>query len=117
VLFASIAIAAGGATLFLFADSYAASLFAAMLIGVGLAAGFPVVLGCIGDRYPHQSGTAFSTIFVLALTGNMVINKSFGYIAQTHGIQHYATLMLVLLGASAALLTLLVSQLRSDTLN
>ena len=46
----------------------------------------------------------------------MVINKSFGYIAQIHGIQHYATLMLVLLACSAVLLAL-VSQLRGNTSN
>lgn len=46
------------------------------MIAAGLAAALPVLLGYIGDLYPQQSGTAFSTIFVLALTGNMVINKS-----------------------------------------
>ena len=62
---------------------------AAVLIGVGLAAVFPVVLGYVGDRYPEQSGTAFSTIFVIALAGNMAINKTFGYIAQEYGVQQY----------------------------
>ena len=68
------------------------------LIGVGLAAVFPVVLGYVGDRYPDQSGTAFSTIFVIALAGNMAINKTFGYIAQEYGVQQYPKVMLVLLG-------------------
>ena len=46
------------------------------------------MLGYIGDRYPHHSGTAFSTIFVVALVGNMAINKTFGYIA--HESRHRA---------------------------
>ena len=58
----------------------------------------------IGDRYPQQSGTAFSTIFVIALVGNMAINKTFGYIAEIHGIEQYAKMMLGLLACSAVLL-------------
>jgi MFS family permease len=117
VLFGSIVVAACGAALFLASPGYGASLCAALLIGVGLAAAFPVVLGFIGDRYPGQAGTAFSTIFFVALVGNIVINKSFGYIAQAQGIQHYATFMLALLCCSAVLLVLLVKQLRANTSN
>ena len=69
--------------------SYGVSLAAALLIGAGLAAAFPVVLSYIGDLYPAQSGTAFSTIFFIALIGNMTINKSFGLLAQIHGIEQY----------------------------
>jgi MFS family permease len=111
VLLGSIAIAATGAAVLLSAPGYLASLAAAMLIGAGLAAAFPVVLSFIGDRFPQHSGTAFSTIFSFALIGNMAINKSFGYIAQSHGIQHYATMMLVLLAASAMLLCLMIGRL------
>jgi MFS family permease len=117
VLATSIVVAASGATLFLLSSGYGSALAAARLIGAGLAATFPVVLGFIGDRYPGRSGTAYSTIFFVALVGNIVVNKSFGYIAQARGIQHYATLMLALLGCSAALLVLLISQLRTNIAN
>ena len=66
---------------------------------------FPVVLSYIGDLYPAQSGTAFSTIFFIALIGNMTINKSFGLLAQIHGIQQYTKVMLGCLAASAVLLS------------
>ena len=89
VLFASIGVTAAGALLLMFADSYGVSLAAALLIGAGLAAAFPVVLSYIGDLYPAQSGTAFSTIFFIALIGNMTINKTFGVLAQIHGVQQY----------------------------
>jgi MFS family permease len=111
VLFASIAVTALGATLLMNATSYAISLVAALLIGTGLAAAFPIVLGYIGDRYPQESGTAFSTIFVLALLGNMAINKTFGYVAQIHGIEQYAKVMLICLACSAVLLFQVVRQL------
>ncbi|HOW80047.1 MAG TPA: hypothetical protein PK406_11430, partial [Verrucomicrobiota bacterium] len=76
---------------------------------------FPVVLGYIGDRYPAQSGTAFSAIFFIALIGNMTINKSFGFLAQSHGIQQYPKVMLGCLLASLILLSLVVKQLPGRT--
>src|SRR3954470_17887794 len=85
VLLVSIGITASGAIILMNAPGYGTSLLAAMLIGAGLAAAFPVILGYIGDRYPQQLGTAFSTIFVIALVGNMAINKTFGYVAEIHG--------------------------------
>ncbi|HEY5390889.1 MAG TPA: MFS transporter, partial [Hanamia sp.] len=45
-----------------------------ILLGAGLAGGFPLMLGLVGDRYKELSGTAFSLVFVIALLGNMLIN-------------------------------------------
>jgi MFS family permease len=114
VLFAGVGLAAAGAAVLLGTGGYAAALFAAFLIGAGLAGAFPIVLGYLGDRYPHDSGTAFSTIFVLALTGNMLINKMFGYVAQLHGIHQYATVMLLCLASSTMFLALVVRQLHKQ---
>jgi MFS transporter, FHS family, glucose/mannose:H+ symporter len=112
VLFVSIGITATGALLLMTSGSYAVSLIAALFLGAGLAAAFPIVLSYIGDLYPGQTGAAFSTIFVIALLGNMTINKSFGMLAQIHGIQQYTTVMLGCLVASTVLLFLVVKQLR-----
>jgi FHS family glucose/mannose:H+ symporter-like MFS transporter len=109
VLLVSIGITATGAIILMNAPGYGTSLLAAMLIGAGLAAAFPVILGYIGDRYPQQLGTAFSTIFVIALVGNMAINKTFGYVAEIHGIEQYAKVMLILLAASAVLVYMVCS--------
>lgn len=114
VLFVSIGITAIGAVLLMTSGSYVVSLVAALFLGAGLAAAFPIVLSYIGDLYPQQTGTAFSTIFVIALLGNMTINKSFGMLAQIHGIQQYTTVMLGCLAASAVLLFLVVKQLKRN---
>ena len=114
VLFASIGLTATGALLLMLSTSYGAALAAALLIGAGLAACFPVVLSYIGDLYPAQSGTAFSTIFFIALIGNMTINKSFGFLAQIHGIQQYTKVMLGCLACSAILLSLVLKQIRKN---
>lgn len=112
ILFVSIAITGAGAGLLMVSGNYFVSLAAALCLGAGLAAAFPVVLSYIGDLYPSQSGTAFSTIFFVALLGNMTINKSFGALAQIHGVEQYTVVMLGCLALSAILLWLVVKQLR-----
>jgi MFS family permease len=66
-----------------------------ILLGAGLAGGFPLMLGLVGDRYKELSGTAFSIVFVIALFGNMVINYTMGVIAQTYGIRHLITVAFI----------------------
>jgi len=66
-----------------------------ILLGAGLAGGFPLMLGLVGDRYKELSGTAFSIVFVIALFGNMVINYSMGVIAQNYGIRHLITVAFI----------------------
>jgi MFS transporter, FHS family, glucose/mannose:H+ symporter len=94
VLFASIAIAAVGALIVLSTVGSQPAVAGLLLLGIGYAACFPVVLGYIGDRYASRSGTAFSIAFVLALIGNMSINKSMGQIAHHHGIEQFAKVLL-----------------------
>ena len=62
------------------------------LLGSGLAAGFPTMLGLVGNRYPHLSGTAFSFVLVIALLGNMLVNYSMGLIAESYGIKYLSNL-------------------------
>lgn len=57
------------------------------LSGAGLAGGFPIMLGFVGERFAHLSGTAFSFVFVVALVGNMLINYSMGVIVHHYGIR------------------------------
>jgi fucose permease len=66
-----------------------------ILLGAGLAGGFPLMLGLVGDRYKELSGTAFSLVFVIALLGNMLINYGMGIIAQVYGIQHLITVAFI----------------------
>jgi fucose permease len=111
VLFASIGITAMGAVTLMREPGYLASLGAALCLGAGLAAAFPIVLGYVGDLYPASSGTAFSTLFFVALVGNMTINKAFGALAQARGVGQYASVILACLAASAVLLGLAVHRL------
>jgi len=62
-----------------------------MLMGAGLAGGFPIMLGFVGERYAELSGTAFSFVLVIALFGNMLINYGMGIVSQELGISHLIT--------------------------
>lgn len=74
-----------------YAHSFYMACAGLILLGAGLAAGFPIMLGFVGERYKTLSATAFSLVFVIALSGNMIINYGMGYIAQHYGIRHLVT--------------------------
>jgi fucose permease len=56
------------------------------LIGLGFAAIFPTTLAQVGALFTEYSGTAFSVIFAMALTGGMTAPWLVGRIAQECGI-------------------------------
>jgi len=55
-------------------------------VGLGFAAIFPTTLAQAGTVFAEFSGTAFSVIFVVALTGGMSAPWLVGRIAQNHGV-------------------------------
>lgn len=70
-----------------------------IMIGIGLAAGFPVMLGFVGSLYPEVSGTAFSIVLAIALIGNMLINFIMGVVVENYGVAQLTTVAFVLLAA------------------
>ncbi len=62
-----------------------------ILSGAGLAGGFPIMLGFVGERFKELSGTAFSFVFTIALIGNMLINYLMGLVVHTYGVSHLTT--------------------------
>lgn len=66
-----------------------------ILLGAGLANGFPVMLGITGSRYAERSGTAFSFVLVVALIGNMLVNYLMGVIANRYGIHQLTNVALI----------------------
>jgi fucose permease len=80
-----------GLILLRFVDLFSISVVGLVLLGAGLAGGFPIMLGIAGSRYPEISGTVFSLILFIALIGNFLINYGMGIIAQNFGIQNLIT--------------------------
>jgi fucose permease len=104
ILEISIVIAAAGAVMLMSAKDFSIAVGGLVLLGIGFAAAFPVILGMIGDLYANASGTAFSIAFVLALIGNMIINKTMGYAAHEYGIKVFSVLILTALAFLSLLL-------------
>ncbi len=65
------------------------------MMGLGLAAGFPIVLGIIGDRFARWSGTAFSIALSIALGGNMGINYITGWVTESNSSAAISTIIVV----------------------
>lgn len=80
VISLSMVISAIGALTMKFADNMTIAIVGAILLGLGLAATFPVVLGKVGERYKELSGTAIGFALIIALTGNTILNYLIGQI-------------------------------------
>jgi FHS family glucose/mannose:H+ symporter-like MFS transporter len=104
-LFVSVGLVLVGGLLLISAASYAVALTGLVLMGIGFAAVFPVILGVVGDAYAGLSGTAFSIVFVIALVGNMILNYLVGVVAEVNGIKCFPAIVL------ASLIVMLVLML------
>ena len=58
-----------------------------VLIGVGFASVFPVILGFTGSLFSGLSGTAFSIIFVIALIGGSALPLFTGILADSYNLR------------------------------
>ena len=112
IQYISVCIAATGAFVLIFFSTYGLSILGLVLLGAGFAAGFPVLLGYVGELYKEMSGTAFSFVMVIALIGNMIINYLMGVIAQVAGMKHFSSLLLSCLAIMLIVLYFVVKQLR-----
>ena len=89
----------GGCLMLHTPENYGVAVSGLICIGVGLAAGFPVMLGFVGSLYAAVSGTAFSIVLTIALIGNMLINFTMGVIAGNYGVENLTTVAFALLSA------------------
>lgn len=87
ILYLFIGIALVGSLLMVFSRSTIVAAPAIFFLGAGLAASFPIILGYVGDLYPNLSGTAFSIVFVMALTGGSIMPYVTGALGETFGLR------------------------------
>jgi len=73
ILLWSIGIAFAGSITLILTNSVTVAAIGVVVLGVGFAAVYPVILGYVGDMYPDLSGTAFSIVLAMALIGGMSI--------------------------------------------
>jgi len=109
VMLTSLLLVIIGSIIVMYTTSYTVAFTALIITGVGLAAGFPVILGYVGQLYAHLSGTAFSIALVIALTGNTIINYLFGFIAENYSV-NYLPLLIMACVFCMTILLLLIKQ-------
>ncbi len=102
-----------GLTLLKTGLSYNISISGLVLLGAGLSAGFPVMLGIVGNLYSELSGTAFSLVFFIALTGNTLINLLMAMVAQNFGIEHLITFALAVSAIMVLLAVIIVNRTKN----
>jgi MFS family permease len=113
IMIVSLLITAAGILLFLYSSSHNTALVALIVIGVGVAASFPVILGYIGQIYANLSGTAFSIAFVIALSGNTLANYLFGIISNSYGTKQLPVCLLSIIGCLFVLILLIRQNISS----
>jgi MFS transporter, FHS family, glucose/mannose:H+ symporter len=87
VLRASLSIAFIGSLVLIFSGAPGIAVIGLILVGFGFAAVFPVIFAYVGDLYSKLSGTAFSVVLVMALTGGMLYPYGTGILANSYGLK------------------------------
>ncbi len=97
----------------IYSANAASAAISAVLIGLGFAAIFPTTLAQAGSAFAEYSGTAFSVIFVMALSGGMTAPWLAGRIAQSHGVGMGFWVTVLSCGCIAALQWIIHLRLRA----
>ena len=113
IMMLSLLLVAAANIIMAFTNSYEIAFASLILTGMGLAAGFPVILGYVAQLYPKLSGTAFSISLVIALIGNTLINYIFGYISSTYSITWLPYAMLVCVAGMMLTMVVIKNKLSS----
>lgn len=95
VIYMSLIIVALGSLILILGGNYLFTIIGLIFFGIGFAAGFPIILSYVADKFASLSGTAFSLVFVIALTGNTVLNYLTGFVAESIGIKYYSVIILI----------------------
>ncbi len=116
LLVGCITLALVGAVLLLASTTAGPGATGVFLVGAGMAAGFPVILSFVGDRYAALTGTAFSIVLVMALTGGSLMPGMTGALGQRYGLRPSLALVPVALLLQLLLLVLVLRQLAAPPL-
>jgi MFS family permease len=111
VLLFSIGVIFIGLILLTFSFTWICFVTCFVLLGIGTASGFPVILGYVGELYKNLRGTAFSIVFIIAILGNTSMNYMMGIIAEKFGIDKYPLVLLF-----CAFFLLLIAALKLPTI-
>jgi fucose permease len=112
----SAGIVAAGATVVLVFAGFGGVVTGFCLIGFGLSAIFPTVLGMAGDRFPRETGTVFGAIIAVGLIGG-IAGPIFGGWAAIYNPSRVLIVPIVAAAGVAVLAWILSSRNRSVAAN
>ncbi len=95
-----------GCIILAFTDNLFGAIFGTLLVGIGFAPIYPLVVEKIGARFPHYHPGFFNGIFSLALTGGMLAPATLGYASELFGVQ--IVMVLPMIGSVIVLLLVLL---------
>lgn len=104
VVLSSLLVVLTGITILALSPAFWMGLTGIGMAGLGLAASFPVMLEYTAGEYPANTGTAFSIVLGIALTGNILLNLLTGYLLQSFGINKLNILFILFITIMIALL-------------
>lgn len=82
-----------------------------MMLGGGLAGGFPIMLGFVGERYPGGSGGAMGMVMGLAVAGRLWVDELMPWGMREWGMQYLTTMALLGWVAMLVLAVMIVKRL------
>lgn len=111
LLLASVVAALFGCMVLTFTNNSFGAVLGALLVGLGFAPIYPLVVEKIGASFPDYHPGFFNGIFSLALTGGMVAPATLGYAAEWFGLS--IVMLLPALGTFIVLLLVLAIWLKA----
>ncbi|WP_010662335.1 MFS transporter [Marinilabilia salmonicolor] len=111
VLLVSMVIFTSGTIIFGWGSSFLISLSGIAIMGIGMAAFFPVMMGYTVSHFPKNAGTALSLVMAMGLVGNLLINYITGLILDYFGVDKFIYVIAALLLGLFTLLYLIRTRL------
>ncbi len=111
ILISAATVIVGAVVVLLSAASYASLIVGFAIVGLGLSAIYPTVLGLAGDQFPDETGTVFGAIITVSLVGGSLGPVIGSWATAVHPLK----IMLVPIVAAVAIvaLTLLATRRRT----
>src|SRR5260370_8644340 len=76
-----------GCIILAFTDNLFGASSGVLLLGLGFASIYPLVVERMGKKFPYYHPGLFNGIFAIALTGGLVAPWSLGFFAERYGMQ------------------------------
>ena len=111
ILIAAATVIVGAVVVLLSAASYAGLIVGFAIVGLGLSAIYPTVLGLAGDRFPDETGTVFGAIITVSLIGGSLGPVIGSWATAVHPLK--VMLVPIVAAVAIAALTLLATRRRT----